>query len=211
MDIVHRLDRMKVLFELALIQAPEETIYNRITLLASEVIKAPVSLVSMVALDYQFFKSQVGLPDPWKSERRTPLSHSFCQHVMNENKPLIVTDARENDLLKTNLAIRDLDVIAYLGIPLVLEDKIALGSFCVIDSAPREWEAIDIQIMTALARMIGHEFDTRADAKRGALTQDALDELHQKIIAFAESIDTTEKKSVIYEAILKQNASFGLN
>ena len=58
------------------------------------------------------------LPD-LASERATPLSHSFCQHAIVAREPLVVPDAREHPVLKTNPAIRDLAVIAYLGVPLI--------------------------------------------------------------------------------------------
>ena len=32
--------------------------------------------------DRQFFKSCLGMPEPWASQRGTPLSHSFCQHAV---------------------------------------------------------------------------------------------------------------------------------
>ena len=159
---LHRVERLKVLRDLALIDSDEELIYDRFTQLASKILGTPVSLVSMVAANYQFFKSQVGLPEPWKSKRSTPLSHSFCQHVVATNTPLIVSDARENPLVKTNLAIRDFNVIGYLGMPLTLNDGQPLGSFCVIHNEPHEWEQVEVDIMQELAELITAEFDMRA-------------------------------------------------
>lgn len=80
------------------------------------VARVPVALISLVDEDRQFFVSQQGLPEPWAKARQTPLSHSFCQHVVATGDPLIVSDARENPLVCGNLAIRDLNVIAYLGL-----------------------------------------------------------------------------------------------
>jgi GAF domain-containing protein len=135
-NVLLNTERLKILRDLALIDSPAETVYDRITQLASKAVGSPVSLVSMVGSDYQFFKSFVGLPEPWASDRSTPLSHSFCQHVVATNEPLIVSDARNVDFLKDNLAIPDLNVIGYLGIPLTLQSGQRLGSFCVIDGKP---------------------------------------------------------------------------
>lgn len=41
-------------------------------------------------------------------------------------------------MLRTNLAVRDLNVIAYAGIPISAQSE-AIGSFCAIDSKPRQW------------------------------------------------------------------------
>ena len=182
--------RLKVLRDLALIDAPTETIYDKVTILASKVIGVPVSLVSMVAADYQFFKSFVGLPEPWASERRTPLSHSFCQHVVASNEPLIVTDARDHELVHDNLAIPDLNVIGYLGIPLTLQDGKRLGSFCVIDGEPHEWTDLEIAIVKELAAIVTYEIDLKAMAQSDSSYQEKLDKAHRQIDNLIQETDT---------------------
>jgi len=72
--------------------------------LAAHVLNAPMALVSLVDADRQFFKSCLGLPEPWASERQSPLTHSFCQHAVASREPLLVDDAREHELLHDNLA-----------------------------------------------------------------------------------------------------------
>lgn len=143
--------RLNTLKSLLLLDTPTEQTFDRLTRLASRLVNAPVSLVSLVDGDRQWFKSAVGLPEPWASERQTPLSHSFCQHVVNSQSPLVVDDARRVDFLKTNLAIRDLSVIGYLGMPLTTSDGYTLGSFCVIDDQPRQWTDNEIEILEDLA------------------------------------------------------------
>ena len=68
--------------------------FDRLARLASQVLHAPVALVSLVDADRQFFKSCLGMPEPWASERGSPLTHSFCQHAIASRDPLIVSDAR---------------------------------------------------------------------------------------------------------------------
>ena len=143
--------RLGVLRSLLLLDSPSEVAFDRFTQLASKLLDAPVSLISLIDVDRQFFKSLVGLPEPWTSERQTPLSHSFCQYVVDSGTPLVVEDARKVNYLKDNLAIRDLNVIAYLGIPLMTSKGINLGSFCVIDDMPRVWTEREIDILWELA------------------------------------------------------------
>ncbi len=131
--------------------APE---FDRLARLASHVLQSPVALVSLVDEDRQFFKSCLGLPEPWASERETPLTHSFCQHAVAIREPLIVADAREHPVLKDNLAIRDLGVIAYAGIPLIEEGGHALGTLCVIDSQPRYWTTHQIELLSDIAASV---------------------------------------------------------
>lgn len=154
--------RLEALRELALLHPKQPVLYDRITQLACEVLGTPVSLLTMVAADHQFFTSQVGLPEPWATQSRTPLSHSFCKHVVGTNIPLIIADARLNPLLQNNLAIPDLNVVAYLGMPITLDNGLRLGAFCAIDDAPRHWTLTEIDIVRELSRVITHELNLRA-------------------------------------------------
>ncbi|MDT0278004.1 GAF domain-containing protein [Blastococcus goldschmidtiae] len=111
----------------------------------------PVALVTMVSVDEQVFPGAPGLPEPWQSTRRTPLSHSFCQHVVRSAAPLLIPDARTDPLVADNLAIPDLHVVAYAGVPITDTDGTLVGSLCAIDSRPRQWSDEDLSVLTDLA------------------------------------------------------------
>src|SRR3712207_8572091 len=83
-----------------LLDSAPEASFDRLTRLAARMLGAPVSLVSLVDRDRQFFKSSVGLPDPWASRRETPLTHSFCQHAVATREPLVIEDARDHPLVR---------------------------------------------------------------------------------------------------------------
>jgi len=153
--------RLRALHLTQLLDSPPEESFDRFTRLAARVTKAPVSLVTLVDEDRQFFKSCLGLPEPWASDRETPLSHSFCQHVVAQGEPLIVTDARTDARLHDNLAIRDLDVVAYAGWPVLAPDGSVLGSFCVIDSQPREWTEEELANLADIAGSVNAEIAFR--------------------------------------------------
>jgi GAF domain-containing protein len=201
-NVLLNTERLKILRDLALIDSPAETVYDRITQLASKAVGSPVSLVSMVGSDYQFFKSFVGLPEPWASDRSTPLSHSFCQHVVATNEPLIVSDARNVDFLKDNLAIPDLNVIGYLGIPLTLQSGQRLGSFCVIDGKPREWQPIEIEIVRELSELTTQEIELRAKANLSPELRPKLEEAHATIGKMIDELNASG--DVSQEAFLQQ-------
>lgn len=151
-----RLDKLRAL---CLLDTPIDPAFDRLTRLASNILNMPVSLVSLVDAHRQFFKSQIGLPEPWATLRETPLSHSFCQHVVATGQPLIITDAREHPLVQDNLAIRDLGVIAYAGMPLTTSDGYELGSFCVIQSEPHQWTDDELNILADLAASVMTEIE----------------------------------------------------
>jgi GAF domain-containing protein len=148
---VHAPARLRELHRSMLLDSPPEESFDRLTRLTSSVLNVPVALVSLVASDRQFFKSCLGLREPWATQRQTPLSHSFCQHVVESRRPLVVSDAREHPVLRNNPAIGDLGVIAYAGAPLISPNGHVLGTLCAIDYQPRHWTTEQVEILSNLA------------------------------------------------------------
>jgi GAF domain-containing protein len=155
-------DRLAELLQTGLLDSPAEESFDRLTRLTSTVLNVPVALVSLVDSERQFFKSCLGLPPPWSSQRETPLSHSFCQHAVRSRRPLVVSDAREHPLLRDNAAIRDLGVIAYAGAPLITPSGHALGTLCAIDHEPRHWTTEQVEILRNLAGSVLSEIQLHA-------------------------------------------------
>jgi len=147
----------------------------------------PVALVSLVDRDRQFFKSCVGLPEPWATTRETPLSHSFCQHTVITGEPLVVDDAREHPELRHNLAVPDIGVVAYAGVPLVTSDGEILGAFCAIDTKPRRWSEADIETLRDLAESAASEIDLRLTIGLQRRAERARDQAERGLRLLAES------------------------
>ncbi|MDX2037945.1 MAG: PAS domain S-box protein [Isosphaeraceae bacterium] len=160
--------RLESLRETQLMDSPREECFDRLTRLVSQFLRTPVALVSLVDDRRQFFKSCVGLPREWDERRETPLSHSFCRHVVNSKRPLVIDDARESPLVRDNLAIRDLGVIAYIGAPILAPSGEVLGSFCAVDTVPRRWSEADLQVITDLVESVNTVIAYRVEAREKA-------------------------------------------
>ena len=117
----------------------------------------PVAIVSIVVEDRQVFAGHCGLPEPWASEGETPMTHSFCQHVVEANDTLIVHDANAHELVRENHAIGDLGVVAYLGVPVTLPSGEIAGALAAIDTEPHDWSDRDIDCLKSLARVVERE------------------------------------------------------
>lgn len=140
--------------------APEE-VFDRAVRLATRITGTPVGLLSLVDGKRQFFKAQSGLTGAVAQACQTPLSHSFCQYVVSTDTPLSVRDARDHALLRDNGAVADLDVVAYLGVPVHGADGDVLGSFCAIDDKPHDWTEADLAALTDLSGMLETEIALR--------------------------------------------------
>ncbi len=159
--VLRREARLDALRRTGLLDTPPEEVFDRLSRLARRLLGAPVILVSLVDSDRQFFKSAIGLPEAWATRRETPLSHSFCQHVVASGAPLRVEDARQHPLVRDNLAVSEIGVVAYLGVPLATADGEVLGSLCAIDTAPRDWSAEDAATLRDLAGLAMSEVSLR--------------------------------------------------
>jgi signal transduction histidine kinase len=185
-----------------LFDTPPEDDFDRLTELAALLTDTPVALLSLVDETRQFFKSAVGLGEPWASKRETPLSHSFCKIVVESGQPLVVEDARKHPVLRHNLAIRDLGVISYLGEPVRTPSGRLIGSFCAIDSKVRDWTARERRIVATLARSVENAIALRAatDAQR-----DALADLMRINKALAmQSAELSEARAIAERALAQQ-------
>ncbi len=157
--------RLRLLQATALLDSPPEEAFDRFTRLASGIMNVPVALISLVDKDRQFFKSQQGLTEPLATTRETPLTHSFCKHIVATAQPLIVPDAREHAVLHDNPAVKESHVIAYLGVPLRTPEGQTLGSLCTIDSKPRDWTDEEVKTLQDLAMWVMTEIQLRLLAK----------------------------------------------
>jgi formate hydrogenlyase transcriptional activator len=160
-DVIEDEARLQALRRTSLLDSPPEEAFDRLTRLATTVLRVPVALVSLVDGNRQFFKSQCGLSESLASSRQTPLTHSFCKHAVGSREPLVVADARRDPRFGHNHAFSELGVIAYAGIPLITSEGHALGTFCVVDRRPHDWTEEEIGILRVLATSTMSEIELR--------------------------------------------------
>lgn len=169
--------------------------FDRISRVVATALEVKVALVSMVTDDRQAFRGCVGLPAD-TAVAGTPLSHSFCRHVVERSAPLVVRDAREDDLVCANPSIEELGVIAYIGVPLRFDGHV-LGSLCAIDSEPRDWTPHQLGVLERLAELVEH----LVSARLGSVT-----DLHEARMGAVER-ETVSRR--LQEALLAQPCDTG--
>ncbi|GGD22276.1 HWE histidine kinase domain-containing protein [Aureimonas glaciei] len=156
-----------------LLDSPPEKAFDRISELVAKLLQVPVSLVTILDAQRQFFKSARGLTSPWSEARETPLTHSLCQHVARTGAPLIVNEARTDPLVRDNLAIADLGVESYLGFPVHAPDGSIIGALCAIDRVPRSWTGAEQGIMHDLVEILETELNLREEIRRRREAEEA--------------------------------------
>ncbi|MFI7216554.1 SpoIIE family protein phosphatase [Micromonospora maritima] len=177
-------DRLRSLDETRLDSVPDEA-FDRFARLVGDLLDVPVALVSLVDAERQFFPGATGLPEPWAARRETPLSHSFCQHVVDIEVPMVLPDARLYPRVRLNLAIEDLGVVAYAGMPLTDLDGRVLGSLCAIDSKPRAWTKEHLRTLGDLAAACSSELRLRIAVRGAEEARRRAEEAHDRLAMLA--------------------------
>jgi GAF domain-containing protein len=180
-----------------LLDSAPDAAFDRLTRLAQRLVGAPTALVSLVDKDRQFFKSQAGLAEPFASARQTELSHSFCQWVVSGREKLVVDDANEHAVLRSNLAVKYMTVTAYAGIPIHGRGGEAIGSFCAIDSTARRWTEEELETLKDLAQV------TEAYVQRAA--GPAIQAIARILRRFGNRLDAHERDELL-QVIEEQSA-----
>lgn len=163
LNILGNPQRLQAIEFLGLLESSIAPPFDRLARLATKVLNTPIALTTIVDDKNQYFIGQRGLKEPIATTRSIPLSHSYCQHVVATSKPLIISDAREHPLVYDNLAIPDLNVIAYVGFPLRTPEGIIVGTFCVSDTEPRIWTDEELSLLEDLATLAATEIELRAE------------------------------------------------
>ena len=161
-DVLNARSRLAALDRSGLMDTPPEDLFDRAVRLAKQITGRPVALLSLVDDKRQFFKAQDGLTGPVAHDRGTPLSHSFCKHVVATQDDFIVRDATQDERVAGNGAIMDMGVAAYLGVPVRDDAGEVLGSLCVLDTQPHDWTDTEVRAMHDLRSMVETDLSLRA-------------------------------------------------
>ena len=137
--------RLRALRKIRLLDTPPDEAFDRLTRLGARATGAPTALLSLVDDARQFFKSALGLAEPWAALRETPLPLSLCRLVVEGGAPLVVEDTEADPRTRGHPGVEALRMRAYLGVPLRGPGGEVLGSFCVAAPEPRAWSDEDVR------------------------------------------------------------------
>jgi len=101
----------------------------------AEIFNVPAGLIMRIKEDdIEVFVSSQSEGNPYKVGDKELLIGSglYCEYVINTKSKLLVPDARVDDKWKNNPDMM-LDMISYLGFPIMLPDGRAFGTICVLD------------------------------------------------------------------------------
>ncbi len=145
--------RLQAVLRSGLVDSPAEVQFDRVTWLAARGLKAPISLMTVLTPELQWFKSRQGL-----DMMQTPRSWAFCNHTVLQTGIFEVHDLQEHPSFAKNPAVADAPYFRfYAGAPVYDPDGFALGSICVIDFRPRQLDKNQRRTLLELAAIASDE------------------------------------------------------
>ena len=151
--------RVDSLHRLNLLDTPPEAAFDRVAAAAASICETPVSLVSLLDTERQWFKANVGLNDV----DQTPRSIAFCDYTIQSDGLLHVSDASEDQRFCRNpLVTGEQEKFRfYAGHPLCLGNGAVVGTLCVIDRVPRTLDQKQKRALAELAQVVVTLLDDR--------------------------------------------------
>lgn len=186
---VTNLGRLEAVRATGLLDSLTEEEFDRLTRLAAKLTGAPVTFISVVSDDRDFYKSCFGFPEPIASAREIQ-GTSFCHYAMVSDGPLIIENTVDHPIYRNVPTVQSMGVQAYLGVPLITSAGQAIGSFCAVDFKPRPWTPLDVEVMQELAASTLREIELRTALQTLDAEQRRLHVLLQHIpvgVVFAEA------------------------
>jgi GAF domain-containing protein len=165
----HENRRLRALSIYRILDTESEESLDDLTRLAAEICDAPISLISFVDKDRQWFKSRIGM-----SLAETPRDMSFCSEAILHDEVMIVEDAHTDPRFAANpLVIAAPAIRFYAGAQLAMANGMALGTLCVIDHKPRGLTAFQLTALKTLRKAV----ITQLELRRAVMDLHALEQM----------------------------------
>ncbi|GHA77588.1 GAF domain-containing sensor histidine kinase [Pontibacter akesuensis] len=192
-EIRQEQERLEALRNYEVLDTPAEVDFDELTSLASQICGTPISLISLIDEDRQWFKSSVGLTVP-----ETPRRFSFCHHAIQYDTVFEVQNTLEDKRFNTNPFVTgEPKVRFYAGSPLISSSGHKLGTLCVIDTIPRRLTPEQKYALEILSKQVIANMELRRERRRLLLEKQQLQEANEKLDQFVSMVSHDLKEPIM--------------
>jgi PAS domain S-box-containing protein len=149
---------LAALRSLRVLDTGPEAEFDALVAAAALVCEAPISLVSLIDEQRQWFKANLGLEGVSETQRDA----AFCAYAVLDDVLLEVPNALEDERFADNpLVTGQPGIRFYAGVPMRLATGHCVGTLCVIDRRPRQLREPQRAILGQLGRAAARLLDGR--------------------------------------------------
>jgi GAF domain-containing protein len=162
--------RITALKRYKILDTPPEGAFDNVARLATQIFKVPISLISLVDAENVYFKANVGMGNA----RVTSRGVSLCSLAVLQNEVTVFENAPAEPCLLSNPNVAgSFGLKFYAGAPIITHDGFLIGTVCIIDKAPRQFNSEQREILQSLAKIVMDEVELRLAAIEEAEKQQA--------------------------------------
>ncbi|MGY3803643.1 GAF domain-containing sensor histidine kinase [Pigmentibacter ruber] len=173
--------RIKELYDYGILDTPPEFNLDEIVFIASYICQTPISLISIIDRERQWFKANLGL-----NATETSRDISFCGHAIHQDEIFIIENTENDERFKDNpLVTADPKIKFYAGSPLITSKGYKLGTLCVIDHKPNKLNNDQERILKSLAKLVIQNFEMKKLFKKIQTDEKNLIQ-HAKMLSLGE-------------------------
>ena len=174
--------RVASLYEYDILDTMPEKDYDDITKIAADICGMPISLITVIDDERQWFKSQIGIDGS-----ETTRDVAFCAHaILNPEEILLVNDTSKDERFFDNPFVTGAPHVGfYAGVPLTNNNGNAVGTICVLDNKPNDLTREQKETLKALARQVVAMFEVRKMNKLLLAQKAEMAQLNEDLSQFA--------------------------
>lgn len=178
-------ERLAALYKYHILDTRPEAAFDELTELAALLFDAPIAVINFIDQERQWFKSEKGL-----GVRETPLETSFCAHALLQEDMMVIPDTREDDRFACNPLVTDGPQFRfYAGALVKSDDGHPIGTLCILDVKPRDFDASQQQILRVLANQVMAQLEQRRLVRESEASIKELAALNKRLVEQDRSKD----------------------
>lgn len=178
-------ERLKALYQYQILDTLPEDDFDELTQLASEICGTPISFLTLVDRNRQWFKSRHGI-----EITEIPREFGHCSHtILTPDGIMVVEDVFKDERFFDNpILTGNPAAVFYAGVPLVNPEGFALGSLCVIDTEVRQLSKQQLNQLKVVANQVTKQLELRRKIVQLTDAQAESERLNKKLTASNEEL-----------------------
>ena len=197
--------RLNELVSLKILDTPPEEVFDRSVRMAAEYFQAPIVKLSFIDEKRQYLKAKIGL-----SITEIPRGKTFCDTTIEQEGIFSINDTLTDPVFKNNPAVISKPYIrSYCGIPIKSPKGFNVGSLCILDQKPREFNNGQLQFLQDLAAQVEQELIHRYNSNTLKKTYSEARFFQALLQSASEGIVAINQRGIIVTANPRMTDLFG--
>lgn len=177
--------RLAALIDYDILDTVAESIFDSITLLASQICEAPIAMIVFIDAERQWFKSTYGIPAEFKDLRETSSDIAFCAHTILQPDLLEIEDLAIDERFAENpFVVNFPNIRFYAGVPLTVSGDLNIGTLCILDQKTRVLTEDQRNALQYLSKIVMKLLDARKNVAEITLLGTVLQSSSNEIFIF---------------------------